>query len=216
MSKEKLPDLRVDYKKDVLHKSDLDKDPMVQFEKWLHEALQFENEVEANAMVLATTNAEGKPSARVVLLKGLIDQGFVFFTNYASRKGKEISENPLGALVFWWRSLQRQVRVEGTIKKTDHSVSTKYFQSRPLLSQASASISPQSQVIPNRDYLIYKFLKTQKSIEAGEMIQKPESWGGYILLPQQFEFWQGRANRLHDRFQYIWENKNWKLERLAP
>ena len=216
MTRDKLPDLRNDYDKKTLQKTDLHTDPVIQFENWLAEALQYENEIEANAMVLATTNSQNRPSARVVLLKDISDDGFIFFTNYHSRKARELEFNPFGSLVFWWRSLQRQVRIEGKLKKVDSKISENYFKSRPLQSQIGASISPQSSVIPNRHFLSDQFIDLEKEIKEGKILKRPEFWGGYALIPDQFEFWQGRQNRLHDRFQYRLKDQTWIIERLAP
>jgi pyridoxamine-phosphate oxidase len=167
-------------------------------------------------MTLATATSDGRPSARIVLLKGFNDDGFVFFTNYLSRKGKEIAKNPLGSLLFYWISLERQVRIEGTIEKVSREESEKYFQSRPRASQLGAIASPQSQEIADRVVLETKFNEAEIQY-ADKDIPKPSYWGGYILKPRLIEFWQGRGSRLHDRILYKKvDNKNWKKVRLAP
>jgi pyridoxamine-phosphate oxidase len=170
---------------------------------------------EPNAMTLATSNSKGKPSARIVLLKGLSNDGFVFYTNYESRKGKELKENPHASLLFFWKELERQVRVEGTVSKADEEKSNEYFSGRPELSKIGAWSSPQSNVIKNRDYLEENVLKYQQQFNDG-IIPRPPHWGGYIVKPTVIEFWQGRPSRLHDRIQYTINNNKWIIERLAP
>ena len=171
---------------------------------------------ERNAMTLATSSNEGRPSARIVLLKGFTNDGFTFYTNYLSRKGKEITKNPLGALIFFWPSLERQIRVEGTLEKTGKEQSEIYFHSRPKNSQIGAVASPQSQEISNREVIEKKWAELTEEYE-GREVPKPSFWGGYILKPRLIEFWQGRPNRLHDRILYKKiDNRNWKKVRLAP
>jgi pyridoxamine 5'-phosphate oxidase len=221
-----IADLRQDYRLHTLDMSDVDLNPLHQFKKWFEEAVQSEI-LEPNAMVLATATTEGKPSARVVLLKDIEAEGFVFFTNYDSRKGEELAANPQAALCFNWLDLQRQVRIEGLIEKIDPEKSDAYFQSRPLSSQIGAWASPQSRVIAARDFLekredFYKkqFQKldpTASEAPASENpIPRPSHWGGYVLKPSLIEFWQGRSSRLHDRIQYSLKDKTWLIERLAP
>jgi pyridoxamine 5'-phosphate oxidase len=165
---------------------------------------------------LATATHDGRPSARVVLLKGFYDAGFIFYTNYLSRKGKEITKNPMGALTFFWPGMERQVRIEGTIEKLTKEQSDKYFHSRPKGSQIGALVSPQSQEIASRDVLEKKWSELETEY-ADKEVPKPSFWGGYILKPRMIEFWQGRPSRLHDRILYKKiDNKNWKKVRLAP
>lgn len=205
--------LRNEYKKRKLNKEELHADPLYQFEKWLEEAIKAKV-LEPTAMTLATADREGIPSARIVLLKFINENGFAFFTNYQSRKGRELSENPKAALVFFWPELERQVRVIGKVDKLSNVISDEYFDSRPEESRISAIISPQSRVISDRTFLenrVHSFI-TKK-----EEIKRPENWGGFILQPTEIEFWQGRENRLHDRFQYKTQNnKRWSVVRLAP
>lgn len=214
-----IADLRQDYSLQSLDIDDVAQDPIEQFKKWFDEALKSEI-LEPNAMTLATATAEGKPSARVVLLKDINNQGFTFFTNYDSRKGEEMTANPSVALCFGWLELQRQVRIEGTIERINEAESDAYFQSRPLGSQIGAWSSPQSKVILSRDFLEKReeFYKKQFNTEGGEDVQipRPEHWGGYVVKPTMIEFWQGRSSRLHDRIRYNFEGEAWVIERLAP
>jgi pyridoxamine 5'-phosphate oxidase len=166
-------------------------------------------------MVLATADSNSKPSVRVVLLKGLDNEGFTFFTNYKSRKGKEIHKNKFGSLLFYWAALERQVRIEGKIKKISRTESQKYFDTRPLYSRLAAWASAQSKIIPDREYLELQFHKYGKKFNR-KKIPIPPDWGGYKLIPNYFEFWQGRENRLHDRIAYRGKKGKWKLVRLAP
>ena len=212
--KKDLASIRKDYLLKELNESDIDRSPFIQFSKWLEDAINA-NVFEPNAMVLATTSKDGKPSARVVLLKDFNEQVFVFFTNYQSRKGVQIEQNPYAAIVFFWPQLERQVRIEGIIEKVTADESDKYFASRPEGSKYSAWVSPQSQIIPDRKYLEDR-LKDFQNSKTGESIDRPKNWGGYRLKPYLFEFWQGRSNRLHDRIQFIKKNKKWEIERLAP
>jgi pyridoxamine 5'-phosphate oxidase len=203
---------RKEYDKDELKESDVHPNPFVQFEKWFEEVKNSEIE-EPYAMALATCNRQGKPSARIVLLRKMKEQeGFVFYTNYLSRKGEEIAENPYGALLFYWHELERQVRIEGAIQKVAPQISDEYFQSRPRLSQISAIVSPQSKKIPDRECL----LREVKKWENVEALKRPDYWGGYALSPVYFEFWQGRKSRLHDRIIYELMDNQWKISRLAP
>ena len=209
-----IADIRKEYKLKLLLEKDVDADAIRQFQQWWNEAL-LSNIEEPNAMTLATTNKHGKPSARIVLLKGLSNDGFVFYTNYESRKAGELKENPHAALLFFWKELERQVRIEGTITKTSEQESAEYFSSRPQLSKIGAWSSPQSSVIPSRDELEKNVSKYQQQFGDGE-IPRPPHWGGYIVKPTVIEFWQGRRNRLHDRLQYTLRNDKWIIERLAP
>jgi pyridoxamine 5'-phosphate oxidase len=173
------------------------------------------NQDDANAMVLATSDSDNKPSARIILLKGFDKEGFVFYTNYDSRKGRQIAVNPNAALVFFWPALERQVRIEGRIEKTSRKESDEYFKIRPEGSNISAMISPQSQRIPNREYLEH-LEQDHLNLYHNKTIDRPENWGGYRLVPDLFEFWQGREHRLHDRFEYAWTSGGWEIYRLAP
>ena len=166
-------------------------------------------------MTLATVDANGMPSARTVLLKNMDERGFVFFTNFNSRKGKQMAENPGVALVFLWKEQERQVRIEGIAEKIDEQESDKYFFSRPIASQIGSCISPQSSTIPNRDYLHKLWDAFEERFKENE-IKRPEYWGGYRIIPSLFEFWQGRPSRLHDRIQYRKSDDKWVIERLAP
>lgn len=210
----KIADIRKEYTLKTLNEANVSSSPFEQFTIWIDEAIKSKT-AEPTAVVLATATFDGKPSARVVLLKGATEKGFVFFTNYESKKAKQILQNPYGALVFFWPELERQVRVEGKIKKISEKESDKYFVSRPLRSRLGAWASPQSQVIPSRKYL-EDLMRDFEEEFADKEITRPDNWGGYILEPNLFEFWQGRQSRLHDRLQYTEENGKWKLERLAP
>ena len=215
MSKEKLQDMREEYASAELSENSVKADPIKQFGIWFDEAREAELP-ERNAMTLATATHDGRPSARVVLLKGYSDAGFVFFTNYLSRKGKEIGKNPMGALTFFWPSLERQIRIEGVLEKVSKEESDKYFHSRPKNSQVGAVASPQSQEIPDRAFIEKKWEEPTAAYD-GKEVPKPSFWGGYLLKPRLIEFWQGRPNRLHDRILYKKiDNKNWKKVRLAP
>ncbi|OGU71691.1 MAG: pyridoxamine 5'-phosphate oxidase, partial [Ignavibacteria bacterium RBG_16_34_14] len=176
-----------------LKKSSLDKNPFKQFESWYQEILKSDIK-EPAAMTLATADKSGAPSARTVLLKGFDGNGFLFFTNYESRKGKELKENPVAELLFYWMNLQRQVRISGKVEKTNKEVSEKYFKTRPFESRISAWVSKQSEIIPNREYLEKKFAEYEKKFK--DNIPLPPNWGGFRLIPEQFEFWQGRESRL--------------------
>ncbi len=210
-----IADLREDYRLKSLDFTDVMPHPFPQFETWFQEAVAAQI-LEPNAMVLATV-AEGKPSARVVLLKGLTTEGFVFFTNYTSRKGTELAENPHAALCFNWLDLQRQVRIEGVVEKITEADSDAYFNSRPFSSRIGAWASPQSQIIPNRSILEENVVELTQKYENTEGVPRPEHWGGYVLLPTLIEFWQGRSSRLHDRIRYEKkESDDWEIVRLAP
>jgi len=204
--------LRKDYSKISLDTEHLNKDPFVQFGEWFDNALSHESQ-EANAMILSTSSISGKPSSRVVLLKSFSKQGFVFFTNYNSKKGKDIEENPNVSVLFFWPSAMRQIRIEGFAKKTSQKISENYFYSRPRESQASSALSMQSAPLEQRE----SFDNSVKTLAGnpGKII-KPKHWGGYNITPRTFEFWQGRIGRSHDRFLYTQENGIWKITPLYP
>lgn len=213
--KNTLENLRIDYQKHSLTENDIQKSPFEQFNIWFNEALSAEV-LEPNAMTLATASKEGIPSARIVLLKGFDDKGFSFYTNYLSKKGKDLAKNPHASLVFFWPELQRQVRIDGKITKLSKEESEAYFNSRPFESRIGAISSPQSQVIPNRESIdvVYKNMAEKYQ---NKHVPKPAHWGGYLLSPLSIEFWQGRPSRLHDRMKYVlMEKGKWKIERLAP
>lgn len=212
--KTSVADIRKDYKQHALNESDVAADPFIQFEHWWNEAVTSEID-EVNAMTLATATKTGVPSARIVLLKGYDAQGFVFFTNYHSHKGQELEENPQAALVFFWKELERQIRIEGAVEKISTKESDDYFYSRPEGSRIGAWASPQSSVIPDRNVIEANVVKYTHEF-SGQTIPRPEHWGGYRVKPTVIEFWQGRSSRLHDRFKYSKTADGWKVERLAP
>lgn len=206
--------IRTDYRKAVLDEATAGEDPLAFFSRWFSEAEEAAAD-EVNAMTLATVDAAGHPHARIVLLKGLDDQGFVFFTNYSSDKGQQIASNDSVALVFFWKELERQVRVEGKAELVSAGESDQYFRSRPLGSRIGAWASPQSQVLPGREVLEDRYAQVEQEYE-GKDLPRPEFWGGYRIVPQRIEFWQGRSSRLHDRIVFEREDKGWKKFRLAP
>jgi len=214
LTKEYIQNLRQDYRSASLAESDVDQNPFIQFEKWFKEALDAQL-FEPNVMTLATADLSGRPSARILLLKGFDENGFVFFTNYDSKKGKELAENPQAAMVFFWGDLERQVRIEGTITKVDEEESTAYFHSRPKGSQIGATASTQSSVIPNREVLEDRVTALTEEFSEKE-VPRPANWGGYRLKPDLIEFWQGRSSRLHDRINYEAVDGSWIINRLAP
>jgi pyridoxamine 5'-phosphate oxidase len=214
LTKEMIQSLRQDYRTAQLQESDINKNPIQQFEKWFADALKAEL-YEPNAMTLATADKNGKPNARIVLLKGFDENGFNFYTNYLSQKGKELKKNPQACLVFFWAELERQVRIEGKVEKLDKITSEAYFHSRPIGSQIGAIASPQSQIIPNRNGIEAKVEELTLTYQ-DKTIPKPAHWGGYIVKPTAIEFWQGRSNRLHDRIRYEFVNGKWQTNRLAP
>jgi len=206
--------MRIEYRQAELTQADAPQDPYQLFSRWFEEATLAELP-EPNAMNVATVNAEGRPAARTLLLKGFDHQGFVFFTNYASHKGFEMAKNPFVALTFYWAELERQVRIEGSVEKVSDAESDEYFHSRPRGSQIGAHVSPQSQKIANRALLEKRHQELVLTFQEGQ-IPRPEHWGGYRVTPFSFEFWQGRPSRLHDRLCYTFEQSDWHLSRLAP
>lgn len=209
-----IENLRQDYRAAQLNESDVDKNPIKQFDKWFKEAIAAQI-FEPNVMTLATVDKANKPNARIVLLKGFDENGFSFYTNYLSTKGKELKKNPYACLVFFWAGLERQVRIEGKVEKLSKEASEKYFHSRPKESQIGAIISPQSQIIANRKTLELKLEELTLAYQ-DKTIPKPAHWGGYIVKPTSIEFWQGRTSRLHDRIKFDLINGKWQANRLAP
>jgi pyridoxamine 5'-phosphate oxidase len=206
--------MRREYAREALAEADVDADPVVQFGRWFEQAEQA-GLLEPTAMTLATATPDGRPSARMVLLRGFDERGFCFYTNYESRKGIELAANPRAALVFWWGELERQVRIEGTVSATSREESEAYFHSRPPGSQLSAAASPQSRVIEGRAILERRVAELATGSTDGK-VPLPEFWGGYRLAHEVVEFWQGRPNRLHDRLRYRRVGAAWRIERLAP
>ena len=206
--------MRVDYKKHKLEEEDVNKNPIFQFGKWFQDAKDA-NVHEPYAMTLATANKAGQPTARIVLMRKFDEKGFVFYTNYLSRKGNDILENPKAGLLFFWQDLERQVRIEGVLEKDTEQESDMYFQSRPHESKIGAWTSEQGKVIANRKVLEERFLEYSEKYP-DEFVPRPPHWGGYLLRPTAIEFWQGRPSRLHDRILFTLENSVWKMERLAP
>jgi pyridoxamine 5'-phosphate oxidase len=198
----------------ALEETALDPDPLAQLARWLKDA-EDAGLIEPTAMTLATATRDGRPSARVVLYKGLHDGGLTFYTNYDSRKGAELRDNPRAALVFWWDKLERQVRIEGTVERLPHEQSLAYAQSRPRASQLSAYTSRQSRAVANRAELEQRLAAVEARF-AGKPVPLPAAWGGYRLMPELFEFWQGRSDRLHDRLVYLPSGDGWRIERLEP
>jgi len=207
-------DLRQNYHRSELHRDAMHADPMTQFEQWFREASACKEIVEPNAMTLSTSS-ENHVRARIVLLKEFNPSGFQFFTNYESRKGHDLSENPHAALSFFWGPLERQVLISGEVEKLSHALSEAYFHSRPRESQLGAWTSHQSTVIENREVLKKRYAELEDQYK-DQIIPLPPYWGGFLVRPYQIEFWQGRQSRLHDRFSYTLENGEWKLERLSP
>ena len=209
-----LKNIRKEYKLMELSKNNVDPNPFKQFAVWLKEAMDSGNP-EPSAMVLSTVADNGKPSSRIVLLKHSSEQGFEFFTNYHSKKGRHLKDRPFASLLFFWPELERQVRIEGTIEKLDPSESDEYFISRPVESQIGAWASPQSTSIPNRKTLVDWYKEFEEIFKTTAMA-RPDHWGGYRLIPDLFEFWQGREKRLHDRIEYRDSKNGWLISRLAP
>ena len=213
--KDHISKLRTHYKGELLDKKNVSSNPTEQFKKWIEEAIE-KNVPEANAMTLATVNKEATPSVRIVLLKDFDEKGFTFYTNYNSQKGKEITENPFGALLFFWPQLHQQIRIEGVITRIDPAVSANYFNERPRESKVSAWVSPQSSIVENREMLELKYKEFEQQ-HINKEIPYPGFWGGYCLKPNKFEFWQGHQHRLHDRVLYSINSKNnWDIVQLAP
>ncbi|MCT4588378.1 MAG: pyridoxamine 5'-phosphate oxidase [Carboxylicivirga sp.] len=210
----KLADIREHYQKGNLNKDDLNNDPVVQFNNWLNEAIKAECNL-PTAVTLATVDADLMPNCRIVLLKDVSDDGFVFFTNYESEKGQEMNHSPKAALNFFWPELERQVRIRGKIEKVSAQQSDDYFQSRPRESQLGAWASNQSSIVQKDDDLLSEYSKLEQHYK-DQKIPRPKHWGGYLIKPVTIEFWQGRTNRMHDRFQYYLEKNEWKIRQLAP
>lgn len=208
-----IADLRKDYTVAGLRRKDLHSDAIDQFKTWFKAAVDVEV-FEPNAMTLATVDELGHPTSRIVLLKGVDERGFLFFTNYESRKGRELEANPAAALTWFWPQLERQVGARGVVEKLSREESLSYFKSRPLGSQRSVWVSKQSEVVPSREHLEKRL--EEVVAEFGEDVPLPVYWGGYVLKPESIEFWQGRPNRLHDRFRYTRQREGWAVERLSP
>lgn len=217
MNTEEIAQIRKDYSLQSLDVNDLNPEPIAQFQFWLQESINAQLP-EPTAMNLATVGSEGRPSSRIVLLKGIEQGEFIFYTNYLSKKGTEMEQNPFVALNFHWVELERQVRIEGRIRKSDAQTAIQYFQSRPKASQIGAWASAQSTKIESREYLEQQFEQVKTQYQDQELLPKPDHWGGYAVKPYYFEFWQGRRSRLHDRLIFEWnEEKNiWEVSRLAP
>lgn len=207
-------DMRRDFESDGIDRDDLNPDPVQQFEHWFNDA-RTAGILEPNAMSLATSDRDGRPDLRTVLLKYFDDQGFVFYTNYGSRKAVELADNPNAALLFPWLGLNRQVIVQGSVEKVSNAESLRYFASRPRGSQIGAWVSEQSQVITSRGLLEQKVAEIKRKFGAGE-VPLPSFWGGYRVTPRRIEFWQGRPSRLHDRFEYLRQDEGWMIQRLQP
>lgn len=207
-----IKDLRTDYQKSELNVKDLTEEPITLFQQWLSQAITYSND--ANAFVLSTVNSNTVPSSRVLLLRDATEKGFSFFTNYSSRKSQEIEVNPNVCMNFFWPEMERQVRINGSISRLSEQESDDYFNSRPYESRIGAWCSPQSQVIESREVLENKIQELKKKFP--NEVPRPENWGGYTIVPNEIEFWQGRASRLHDRFLYKKEGENWTINRLAP
>lgn len=210
-----MQNIRKEYTKATLDITTVLADPVLQFEKWFDEALRAEL-IEPNAMYLSTVNEQNKPSCRIVLLKGIENRKFVFYTNYQSRKGKELESNPQCALTFFWPELERQVRIEGIAERVNTARSEQYFQTRPRGSQIGAWASPQSSIIKDRTILEERVQQLEQKFQGQTVLPKPHQWGGYEIDPFMIEFWQGRSSRLHDRLEYTKVDGVWKIHRLAP
>ena len=211
----KIADLRTDYMRETLDESEVAPDPYRQFERWFAEAVKAQLR-EPNAMTLATVDSRGQPAARIVLLKVFDPRGFVFFTNYESRKGRELAANPGAALLFFWPELERQVRITGAVARTTTAESDAYFHSRPVESQVGAAISRQSRAVADRSDLEARYASALEKYK-GSIVPLPSNWGGYRVSPETIEFWQGRKSRLHDRLRYTRQtDKQWVIERLSP
>jgi len=214
MQDKSLREFRREFIAGELNEQDLLESPHLQFMEWMEDAMR-SSIIDPNAMSLATADKMGKPSVRIVLLKNASEEGYSFFTNYNSRKGHELEENPHASIMFFWPGLDRQLRIEGVVTKLAENESVDFFNSRSRLSQISSAISPQSKVVESRETLETKFKELDEHM-ADFPITRPSNWGGYILKPHSYEFWQGREHRLHDRIQYELEEGMWKIQRLAP
>jgi pyridoxamine 5'-phosphate oxidase len=212
---DKIANIRKEYSKASLDITSVDENPVPQFEKWFNEALQ-SNALEPSAMTLATISANGKPSARIVLLKGISNERFYFYTNYQSQKGQELENNPACALTFFWPELERQVRISGIAERATVQESDRYFQSRPRGSQVGAWASPQSVAIKDRSLLEDRVKEIEERFKNEKVLPRPKQWGGYRVTPFEIEFWQGRPSRLHDRMLYTLIDGKWRINRLAP
>ena len=211
-----LSNYRKSYEKSELLEHQIPEDPINLFNRWFYEAEDLNAADEVNAMTVSTIGLDGFPKSRVVLLKKFNEEGFIFYTNYNSEKGKAILKNPNICLSFFWHSIERQVIIKGIAEKTSKIISDNYFDSRPNGSKLGAIVSPQSEVIPNREFLENNLKQLEKDFE-GKVIPRPQNWGGFLVRPVEVEFWQGRPNRLHDRIRYqLQEDYNWKIERLSP
>ena len=210
-----IAEIRKEYSRISLDISNVLTDPLKQFEKWFDESLQA-GITEPNAMNLATVNEQGRPSSRVVLLKGIVNNRFLFYTNYQSKKGKELEKNPACALTFFWADIERQVRIEGLAERVAANISDEYFQSRPRGSQVGAWSSPQSSVIKDRTILDERALRIEERFRDQKTLPRPQQWGGFQVEPFMIEFWQGRASRLHDRIEFTKVDGVWRVHRLAP
>ena len=211
-----LSNYRKSYEKSELLEHNIPEDPINLFNRWFHETEDFGGVDEVNAMTVATIGLDGFPKSRVVLLKKFNEEGFIFYTNYDSEKGKAIANNPNICLSFFWTSLERQVIIKGVAEKTSEAISDNYFASRPDGSKLGAIVSPQSEIIPNREYLETNLLLLEQEFQGHDII-RPKNWGGFLVRPQEVEFWQGRANRLHDRIRYqLQSDFSWKVDRLSP
>ncbi|MEZ4944130.1 MAG: pyridoxamine 5'-phosphate oxidase [Cyclobacteriaceae bacterium] len=210
-----LSDIRTDYSKATLDINSVEKNPFAQFEKWFKQAIDSQA-LEPNAMNLATLSENGRPTSRIVLLKGIENAQFVFYTNYQSQKGKELELNPACALNFFWPELERQIRIEGVVSRVSAETSDTYFQSRPRASQIGAWASPQSTLIKERTILEERVVQIEEKYKDLKVLPRPKQWGGYGVTPLEIEFWQGRPNRLHDRILYTLVDDQWTINRLAP
>lgn len=210
-----IADIRTDYSKATLDINSVEKNPIQQFEKWFKQAIESQA-LEPNAMNLATLSENGRPTSRIVLLKGIENAQFVFYTNYQSQKGKELELNPACALNFFWPELERQVRIEGVVSRVSAEASDAYFQSRPRASQIGAWASPQSTLINERSILEQRVGQIEEKYKDQNILPRPKQWGGYGVTPFEIEFWQGRPSRLHDRIVYTFIDDKWKINRLAP
>lgn len=214
MAKKNLENIRQDYNKDVLHKEQLNKDPLKQFDEWFKEMMASNLFYEPTSVIVSTADKEGNPSTRVVLLKSYDETGFVFYTNYTSQKGKNLAENPNISLLFFWDKLEKQVRIQGKAKKVSKEKSKEYFDSRPYESRIGAIASAQSSTLNSRDELITRIAEIKQKYPVNPPL--PETWGGYVVEPVKYEFWQGRESRLHDRFVYDRKGNDWTIRRLYP